>query len=89
MKKTNSTHHKVFVGEVTSAKVDHMVTVKLTYKSRHPLYRKIIHHTNKIHCQNDVNASLGDIVRVSECRPLSKLKKFTVLNIVSKSTANS
>ena len=75
---------KTFIGRVVSAKMQDTITVLLSYQSRHPIYKKIIKKSKKIYAQNNLLAHQGDVVKVIECRPLSKLKKFTTLQIIKK-----
>jgi small subunit ribosomal protein S17 len=72
---------KVFSGVVVSDKMTNTIVVSLSYTTRHPLYKKIIKKNKKIYADNNLNAKIGDTVKVRETRPLSKLKKFTTLEI--------
>lgn len=73
---------KTFIGEVVSDRMEKTITVSLEYKRRHPIYHKIVAKHNKIYAENNLNAKVGDIVKVRETRPLSKLKRFTTLEII-------
>lgn len=73
---------KIFTGVVVSDKMTNTIVVSLSYTSRHPLYKKIIKKNKKIYADNNLNAKTGDTVKVKETRPLSKLKRFTTLEIV-------
>ncbi len=73
---------KTFSGVVVSDKMTNTIVVSLSYTSRHPLYKKIIKSHKKIYAENNLNAKMGDTVLVRETRPLSKLKRFTTLEIV-------
>jgi len=75
---------KIFIGEVVSDKMTNTIVLSMEYKSRHPLYRKIVKKNKKIYAENNLFAKIGDIVKVRETRPLSKLKRFTTLEIVKK-----
>lgn len=75
-------NQKTFIGTVVSDKMDNTIVVALKYTRRHPLYKKIIKKTHKIYAENNLKATLGQKVQVAECRPLSKLKKFTTLKII-------
>lgn len=77
-----NTAGKVFTGTVVSDKMVNTIVISMDYKSRHPLYKKIIKHRKKIYADNNLSAKIGDIVKVRECRPLSKLKRFTTLEII-------
>ena len=73
---------KNFTGIVVSDKMANTIVVSLSYTTRHPLYKKIIKKNKKIYADNNLNAKMGDTVKVRETRPLSKLKRFTTLEIV-------
>ncbi|MFA6250618.1 MAG: 30S ribosomal protein S17 [Candidatus Shapirobacteria bacterium] len=75
---------KTFIGTVVSTKMANTITVSLNYKFKHPLYQKIVKKTNKIYASNNLNAKVGDRVQVVETRPLSKLKRFTTQEIITK-----
>jgi small subunit ribosomal protein S17 len=70
---------RILVGTVTSDKTDKTVTVLVERKVRHPLYGKIIRRSKKYHAHDEANEySLGDVVRIEECRPISKTKTWAV-----------
>ena len=73
---------KVFTGVVVSDKMANTLVISLAYTFRHPIYRKIVKHNKKIYAENNLNAHVGDTVKVCEVRPLSKLKRFTTLEII-------
>lgn len=75
---------KTFTGAVVSDKMNSTITIKLEYKYRHPKYKKILKKNKKIYADNNLKATIGDIVRVVEVRPLSRLKRFSTLEIVKK-----
>jgi small subunit ribosomal protein S17 len=74
---------KALVGVVLSDKMDKTVVVNVERITRHPLYGKVIktHKKYKAHDENNV-AKQGDIVRIRECRPISKDKSFFVEEIL-------
>jgi small subunit ribosomal protein S17 len=73
------------VGRVVSDKMDKTVVVAVDYLKPHPLYRKIIRKTNKFHAHDEENAcKTGDIVRIEESRPLSRTKRWRVIEIVKR-----
>jgi len=79
------TTRKVRTGVVVSDKPDKTVVVKVTESVRHPRYEKTIRRTHKLHAHDDTNeAREGDTVRVMETRPLSKLKRWRVVEIVER-----
>jgi small subunit ribosomal protein S17 len=75
---------KTFIGEVVSDKMNNTIVITMEYKSRHPLYKKIVKKNKKIYAENNLSAKVGDTVKVRETRPLSKLKRFTTLEIIQK-----
>ena len=76
-----STNPRILTGIVTSNKADKTVTVKIERKVKHPLYGKVIKRATKVHAHDENNsASVGDIVSVKECRPLSKTKTWTLVS---------
>ena len=82
-KRTNP--RKVREGTVTSASMDKTAVVAVVDRVRHPLYRKTMQRTKKLYVhdeQNDLNA--GDRVRVQECRPLSKLKRWRLVEVLER-----
>jgi small subunit ribosomal protein S17 len=74
---------KEFVGTVTSNKMDKTVVVRVERRVPHPKYGKIVTKSSKFYAHNDENkAKLGDRVRIIETRPLSKLKRWRVVEIL-------
>lgn len=80
--KINSKTGKIFTGIVVSDKMANTIVISLSYTFRHPLYQKIIKKNKKIYAENNLKAKTGDTVKVRETRPLSKLKRFTTLEII-------
>ncbi|MAV60749.1 MAG: 30S ribosomal protein S17 [Gammaproteobacteria bacterium] len=75
-----TTNPRILTGVVTSNKADKTVTVKIERKVKHPLYGKVIKRATKVHAHDENNtASIGDIVSVKECRPISKLKTWILV----------
>lgn len=73
------------VGRVVSDKMDKTVVVAVDYLKPHPLYRKIIRKTSKFHAHDEENACrIGDTVRIQESRPLSRTKRWRVIEIVQR-----
>ena len=71
---------KEIVGVVISNKMDKTVTVEVSYKMRHPKYQKVIERTNKYYAHDESNAlAVGQKVRMMETRPMSKLKRWRVV----------
>ena len=75
---------KTFTGVVVSDKMTNTIVVELSYTSRHPLYKKIVKKSKKIYSENNLKAVTGNTVLVRETRPLSKLKRFTTVKIITK-----
>jgi small subunit ribosomal protein S17 len=73
------------VGRVVSNKMDKTVVVAVDRLRPHPLYKKTIRITKKFHAHDENNeCNMGDVVRIGETRPLSKTKRWEVIQIVSK-----
>ena len=84
-----TTNPRILTGIVTSNKADKTVTVKIERKVKHPLYGKVIKRATKVHAHDENNsASIGDIVSVKECRPLSKTKTWTLVSGYSNSDSD-
>ena len=76
---------KVRVGKVVSDKMDKTVVVAIVDNVRHPKYGKIIKRTVKIHVHDENNeCGIGDTVSVMETRPLSKTKRWRLVEIIEK-----
>ena len=75
---------KVRTGVVVSDKMSKTVVVELTRQFAHPLYGKRIQRTKSVHAHNEQGAGVGDTVRIMESRPLSKLKRWRVVEIISR-----
>jgi len=70
-------------GVVTSDKMDQTVTVMIERKIKHPLYKKYVKKSTKIHAHDPGNkCQQGDLVKIAECRPISKTKSWKVVEIV-------
>ena len=71
---------KQLIGRVVSDKMDKTAVVSVAITKRHPLYEKVIRHNKKykVHDENN-EARIGDLVRIEECRPLSKEKRFRII----------
>ncbi len=71
-------------GRVISSKMDKSITVMIERKVRHPVYGKYVKRSTKLHVHDEQNAcNEGDTVTISECRPLSKTKSWTLVEIVA------
>jgi len=73
------------VGRVVSNKADKTVTVKLERQVKHPLYGKYIKRSSKVHAHDEENScNEGDLVKITQCRPMSKNKSWRVMEIVER-----
>lgn len=73
------------VGIVTSNKMDKTITVSVERKVKHPIYGKYVKKTNKFHAHDIKNeCNVGDKVRIMETRPLSKTKRWRLVEVVEK-----
>ncbi len=76
---------KVLVGKVVSDKMDKTVVVAVERLVRHPLYKKVLKKTTKFKAHDEKNeCRVGDKVEIVETRPLSKEKRWRVVNILEK-----
>ncbi|MBY6188713.1 30S ribosomal protein S17 [Marinobacter hydrocarbonoclasticus] len=72
-------------GRVISDKMDKSITVAIERKVKHPIYGKFMKRTTKLHVHDETNqCGIGDLVEIRECRPLSKTKSWTLVNVVEK-----
>ena len=73
-------------GRVTSAKMQKTIVVKVTRLVKHPLYTRVVRHTKKFYAHDEGGqARAGDTVRIVETRPLSKLKRWRLAEVISRS----
>jgi len=78
-------HRKILIGTVTSNKMSKTIVVEVTRKKAHPLYARVISIRKKFYAHDEKNeAHVGDVVRIEESRPLSRLKRWTLKEIVRK-----
>ena len=85
MEEKRVSSRKVRVGKVISDKMDKTVVVAIEDRVAHPLYKKIVGRTYKLKAHDENNTcGVGDIVKVMETRPLSKDKRWRVVEIVEK-----
>jgi small subunit ribosomal protein S17 len=76
---------KVRQGVVVSATADKTCVVEIKERKPHPIYGKMMTRTKKLHTHDEVNAAgVGDTVTIMETRPLSKLKRWRLVDIVEK-----
>lgn len=76
---------KTRIGVVSSNKMDKTITVAVERKVKHPIYGKFVKKTTKFHAHDEKNeCSIGDTVRIMETRPLSKTKRWRLVEVVEK-----
>lgn len=76
---------KTRIGIVTSNRMDKTVTVAVERKVKHPIYGKFVKKTTKFHAHDEKNeCTVGDTVRIMETRPLSKTKRWRLVEVVEK-----
>jgi small subunit ribosomal protein S17 len=72
---------RILTGTVVSSKIDKTIVVKVTRRVKHKLYKKIISQSKKYHAHDEENFyKVGDIVKIIESKPISKLKSWIVIN---------
>ena len=76
-------------GKVVSNKMDKSITVLTERRIKHPFYGKYMSKSWKLHAHDENNqCAIGDLVTIRECRPLSKTKSWTLVEVVSTNAAN-
>ena len=82
---TKAKNTRTLVGKVVSDKRSKTITVLVERRTKHELYGKIVAHSSKYHAHDETNeCKLGDVVEISEGRPISKTKSWTVTRMVEK-----
>ena len=72
-------------GVVTSNKMDKSITVAITWKEKPPIYGKFVNKTKKYHAHDEKNeCNIGDTVKIMETRPLSKTKRWRLVQIIER-----
>jgi small subunit ribosomal protein S17 len=85
MSETNAVE-RVLTGKVVSNSRNKTIAVLVERKVRHPIYKKYIKRSTKVHAHDENNeCGLGDVVRVSESKPFSKTKNWALVEVVEKS----
>ena len=80
-----NTSNRTLTGRVVSDAMDKSITVLVERRVKHPLYGKFLRRSTKIHAHDESNqCNKGDVVRVEQCRPLSKTKAWRLLEVVEK-----
>jgi small subunit ribosomal protein S17 len=76
---------KTLVGEVVSTKMHKTIVVEVDRKKAHPLYERVVARSKRFYAHDEQNtAHVGDVVRIEETRPLSRLKRWRLIEIVRK-----
>lgn len=88
MQSNSRSNRKERVGIVISDKMDKTITVKVERVSHHPVYNRSVRKAAKLKAHDEANtAKVGDVVRIQETRPLSKTKRWRLVEVVKKSAA--
>ena len=76
---------RIQTGSVVSDKMDKSATVLIERKVKHPIYGKFVKKSTKLHIHDEKNeCGIGDTVQISECRPVSRTKSWTLVKVVNK-----
>ncbi len=82
---TKAGHKNEKVGEVVSTKMAKTIVVEVTRRAAHPVYKRIVKKRKKFYAHDEQQtAQMGDVVRIVECRPLSKLKRWELGTVIRK-----
>ncbi len=80
-----STNNRTLTGRVVSNAMDKTITLLVERRVKHPLYGKFLRRSTKIHAHDEANeCNAGDMVRIEQCRPLSKTKTWRLIEVVEK-----
>jgi small subunit ribosomal protein S17 len=78
-------NRKIKVGRVVSDKMDKTIVVSVERLTRHPLYKRVIRASSKFAAHDELNvARVGDTVRIEESRPLSRTKRWRLVEVISR-----
>ena len=84
---SQSTRRNEKVGTVVSTKMQKTIVVEIEIRKAHPKYKRVMKSNKKFYAHDELNsARVGDVVRIREARPLSKLKRWSLEEIVRRST---
>jgi small subunit ribosomal protein S17 len=76
---------RTLVGRVVSDKMDKSISVLVETREQHPLYKKYMRRSKKFHAHDADNAcQIGDLVRIEECRPISKTKTWRLVEVIER-----
>lgn len=77
--------NRTLTGQVVSDAMDKTITVLVERRVKHPLYGKFVRRSTKVHAHDEVNeCHKGDLVRVEQCRPLSKTKAWRLVEVIER-----
>lgn len=77
----------VLTGRVVSDKMDKTITVSIERKIQHPLYGKFVKRSTKLQAHDEKNeCTIGDLVSIKQCKPLSKNKRFLLVDVIKKAS---
>lgn len=80
-----STGRKMIIGQVTSTKMAKTIVVEATRQKAHPLYRRVVKRSKKFYAHDEKGlANVGDFVKIEETRPLSRLKRWRLIEVLKK-----
>lgn len=78
---------RTVTGRVVSDKMDKSITVMVERKVKHPLYKKYVRRSTKLHAHDENNECReGDVVTIEQCRPISKSKSWRLVKVVEQAT---
>lgn len=81
---SNESVGRLVVGKVTSNKMDKTIVVQVDRKVKHPLYKKYVRKFSKMYAHDETNLCVvGDFVRIKMCRPVSKSKHWTLVEVIT------
>lgn len=81
-------HKNEKVGEVISTKMAKTIVVEVTRRTAHPVYKRIVTRRKKFYAHDEEqSAKIGDVVRIIECRPLSRLKRWALGTVIRRAVA--
>jgi len=86
---TEQSIQRTLTGRVVSDKMDKSIVVLIERRIKHPVYGKMIRRSTKLHAHDELNVcKTGDIVTIKECRPISKTKAWTLVEVVETAGQN-
>jgi small subunit ribosomal protein S17 len=78
-----ASRRKTQIGYVVSTKMNKTIVVEVSRQKAHPMYRRVVAHTKKFYAHDEQNtAHTGDVVKIEETRPLSKLKRWRLVEVL-------